>query len=272
MLHDVARADADWLTLRESADAAARSVELVDALRPHLPTDGLVVHDLGCGTGSMARWLAPQLHAPQHWVGYERDEDLLSRSATTPPPRSVDCQLVTVERRLRDITRLPTEDLDGASLVTASALLDMMTSAEIDRVVATLASAACPVLITLSVIGQVELVPAHPLDGQFTAAFNAHQMRDTGHGPLTGPLAVNVASHALKQKGYTIHLAPSLWHLVSRDSALLNAWLEGWVGAACEQDPSLRPCATDYLGWRVEQIEVDKLTVTIHHHDLLALP
>ena len=49
---------ADWLALREPADAAARSAELVDrlALRPPL-----LIHDLGSGTGSMARWLAPRL-------------------------------------------------------------------------------------------------------------------------------------------------------------------------------------------------------------------
>jgi hypothetical protein len=26
-----------------------------------------VIHDLGCGTGAMGRWLAPVLPGPQHW-------------------------------------------------------------------------------------------------------------------------------------------------------------------------------------------------------------
>lgn len=175
MPDEVARADADWLALREPADAAARSVELVEALRLHLPTDGLVIHDLGCGTGSMARWLAPQLLGRQHWVGYERDEELLSRAAAAPPPVSLGGRQVTTEVRLRDITHLPADDLDGASLVTASALLDMMTSEEIARMVGSIAAARCPALITLSVVGQVDLAPAHPLDGRLTEAFNAHQ-------------------------------------------------------------------------------------------------
>ena len=55
------RAAPDWLALREPAGAAARSTGLVEVLRAHLPTDGLLVHDLGSGTGSMARWLAPRL-------------------------------------------------------------------------------------------------------------------------------------------------------------------------------------------------------------------
>ena len=55
-----------------------------------------------------------------------------------------------IETRLRDITRLPTDDLDGASLITASALLDMMTSHEISRTVASISAARCPALITLT--------------------------------------------------------------------------------------------------------------------------
>ena len=54
-----ARAGSGWLALREPADAAARAPQLVEELRSYLPEDrGLTVHDLGCGTGSMARWLA----------------------------------------------------------------------------------------------------------------------------------------------------------------------------------------------------------------------
>jgi len=86
MFTEPVRASARWLTLREPADAAARSVELVEALRPHLP-DGrdLVVHDLGSGSGSMARWLAPRLPGRQHWILYDRDVELLEMVPANPP-------------------------------------------------------------------------------------------------------------------------------------------------------------------------------------------
>ncbi len=59
----------DWLELREGPDAAARAVELLDPLRIRLANlpgkaGGHVIHDLGCGTGSMGRWLAPGSTAP----------------------------------------------------------------------------------------------------------------------------------------------------------------------------------------------------------------
>lgn len=69
----------DWLALRESADASARSVELVDRLRRLLQTKGVtVVHDLGAGTGSMGRWPAPRLPGRRHWVLYDADRDVMA--------------------------------------------------------------------------------------------------------------------------------------------------------------------------------------------------
>ncbi len=61
MTTEPVRAGSDWLALREPSDAAARAVELVEELRACLPVDGAEIHDLGCGTGSMARWLAARL-------------------------------------------------------------------------------------------------------------------------------------------------------------------------------------------------------------------
>ena len=81
MTTEPVRAGSDWLALREPSDAAARAVELVEVLRPGLPGDRAEIHDLGCGTGSMARWLAARLTGPQHWVLYDRDDELLALAA-----------------------------------------------------------------------------------------------------------------------------------------------------------------------------------------------
>ena len=85
---DATRVSPSWLALREPVDAAARARDLAEALERALPAGGpRVIHDLGCGTGAMGRWLAPLLAGPQHWVVHDRDADLLALAATDVPRR-----------------------------------------------------------------------------------------------------------------------------------------------------------------------------------------
>jgi hypothetical protein len=241
------RVSPGWLALREGADAAARSAELVEHLVPHLPGGDLVIHDLGGGSGAMGRWLAPRLPGPQHWVVHDRDEDLLELAAAAPPPD------VTVEARRTDVGRLTPEDLAGACLITASALLDLLTADELVRILR--AGAGRPMLLALTVVGRVTLSPAGPLDARIEAAFNAHQRR----GGRLGPDAVAaVIEHA---RGKVV-VRPSPWHLDAAHGELLAAWLDGWVSAACEQEPAL---AAAYRHRRPTEAIVD-------HADLLVLP
>ncbi|QKV95854.1 class I SAM-dependent methyltransferase [Streptomyces sp. NA02950] len=269
---DTPRYTPDWLELREGADAAARAPELVDSLRAHLAArpaaDGpLVVHDLGCGTGAMGRWLAPRLNGAQRWVLHDRDPRLLQRAAEQPPC-AADGTPVTVETRRGDLSRLTAGDLAGASLVTASALLDVLTREEVDRLAALCAEAGCPVLLALSVVGRVELTPADPLDDEILDAFNAHQRR----GVLLGPDAVTVATASFERQGVVVRTHCSPWHLGPEESALTAEWLRGWVGAAKEQRSDLGARADAYLRRRLAVCETGGLRAVVHHRDLLALP
>ena len=53
-----------------------------------------------------------------------------------------------------------------------------------------------PALFTLSVVGEVTLDPADPLDAEIAAAFNAHQRRSVGGRRLLGPDAAGAAAAA----------------------------------------------------------------------------
>ncbi|MFE1461979.1 MULTISPECIES: class I SAM-dependent methyltransferase [Streptomyces] len=262
----------EWLELREGADAAARAHDLLDPLRirlANLPgrSGGLVIHDLGCGTGSMGRWLAPHLDGAQHWVLHDRDPYLLHFAAVASPRSSADGSRVTVETRRGDVGRLTPDALHGASLVTASALLDVLTRDEITTLAAACAGAGCTALLTLSVAGRVELTPPDPLDEEITEAFNAHQKR-TG---LLGPDAATVAAEVFSEHGATVQLHPSPWRLGPDEAALTAQWLRGWVGAAVEQRPELRERADRYLRERLDACAAGELRVVVHHTDLLAL-
>ncbi len=268
-----ARVTRGWLALREPANAAARSRELAMEVARRLPAGGRhVVHDLGCGSGSMGRWLAPRLRGPQHWVLHDRDPDLLELAAAGLPGSAAGGAGVTVEARQSDITRLHPRDLAGATLITASALLDMLTEPELAAPVTVCAGAGCPVLITLTVVGRVELTPADPLDRRVSAAFNDHQRRTTGGGRLLGPDAVAAAAKGFRSLGAEVFVRPSPWRLGRAQVELAAEWLAGWVGAACEQDPELAAEAGDYARRRLEQARAGQLEVTVEHADLLALP
>jgi len=254
------RVSPGWLELRERADAAARSRELVERVRRQLPECGpLVIHDLASGTGSMGRWLAPLLPGPQRWVLHDRDGELLALA---------DVPDVTLETRVSDVTKLGREGLAGASLVTASALLDLLTQDELAGLIDACAGAECPVLLTLSVTGRVELVPTDPLDSRLAAAFDAHQRR----GGLLGPDSVTAAVEGFRRLGAEVVVSSSPWRLDAADAALVVEWLAGRVGAAIEQEPDLAAEADLYLRRRVREARAGRLAVTVGHADLLVLP
>ncbi len=234
----------------------------------------------------MLRWLAPLLPAvAQHWVLYDRDPDLL-RCATAQPvtarapvapdgglpaPRPPVAQ-PTVATRQRDITRLDPADLAGASLITASALLDMLTAEELERFVTSCAGAGCPVLVTLSVVGRVEFTPAEPLDHEVEEAFNEHQRRTTGGRRLLGPDAVGVAVDRFVRLGGRVLVRPSPWRLGTAEAVVAAEWFTGWLDAACEQRPELTGLTAGYRDRRLAQARSGRLGVTVHHDDLLVLP
>jgi trans-aconitate methyltransferase len=267
------RVSSAWLGLREPADAAARSRELVDHLRRALPATGSwVIHDLGGGTGAMGRWLAPLLPGPQLWVLHDIDEDLLALAAADPPGPTADGAAVTVEAKRSDITRLRPDDLAGATLITASALLDMLTEDEFVRLAAVSAGTGCPIVLALSVVGRVEIAPRDPLDRRVAAAFDAHQRRTTERGRLLGPDAVAFAVEQFGRLGAEVLVWPSPWRLGARHAELAAEWFTGWVAAAREQQVELTGETDAYARRRLVQARAGELGVTVGHADLLILP
>jgi hypothetical protein len=267
------RVSGEWLDIREPADAAARARDLVEHLRRHLrPTSGWVIHDLGCGTGSMGRWLAPLLPGSQRWVLHDRDADLLHLADAEPPGPAVDGASVVVETRRTDVTQLRPDDLAGATLITASALLDLMTRDELAGLIDVCAKAGCPVLLSLSVVGHVDLAPVDRLDSRVAAAFDAHQRRMTVRGRLLGPDAVAAAVEGFRRLGAEVLVRPTPWRLGPAEAELAAEWFTGWIRAACEQSVDLASDAGPYARRRLAEARAGELSVTVGHADLLVLP
>ena len=273
MIAEPIRVSTEWLDLREPADAAARSRELIERLLRHLPATGpRVIHDLACGTGSLGRWLAPILPGPQRWVLHDRDADLLRVAAAELPGPAADGASVVVETRRSDVTQLRPDDLADATFITASALLDLLTPDELAGLIDVCAEAGCPVLLSLSVTGRVDLAPADPLDSRVAAAFDAHQRRITARGRLLGPDAVATAVEGFGRLGTEVLIRLTPWRLGAAEADLAAEWFTGWIRAACEQSADLASATGPYARRRLAEAQAGELSVTVGHADLLVLP
>ena len=267
----ISTASPPWLALRAAADDAARSRELATMLAARMPSGPVVLHDLGAGTGGMTRWLAPLLPGPQDWVLHDGDADILEH---------VDLDAVVddsgrpirVEVIVEDLDALPNDAFAGASAVIASALLDVVTREEAVRIVDACLHAGSPALLSLSVTGGVRLDPVDALDAVIGRAFDDHQRRDADGRRMLGPDAVPLLGELFTEAGWQVQQASTPWRLGPADGALIEEWLDGWVGAAIEQRPELDAEADAYLARRRAQLTDGVLHVLVPHEDVLAWP
>ncbi len=262
---------ADWLALRARADDTARSERLAGVAARQIGGGPLVVHDLGSGTGAMMRWLAPLLPGPQAWVLHDADPLILSHI----DPRSARDGFglpVTVRTRVEHLADLPLEAFAGASLVTASALFDVLTDEDARAVVDACVASGVPALFSLTVTGRVRFGPRDPLDAALAAAFNDHQRRNAGGRRLLGPDAARLIRSLFAGAGWRVRTARTPWRLGAGHEPLIAEWLDGWISAAIEQRPELLPQATEYRRRRRDDLARGRLGVSVDHQDVLACP
>ncbi len=253
----------DWLDLRAAADARARDDALLGEAAALLDAaDEPLAVDLGCGTGAMLRAFAPRLARSVRWRLVDADPALLAEAARRHGGPLVE----TVELSLAGNVLLPFE---GATLVTASALFDLVSEAFVARLVATLASRNAALYAGLTYDGTTVWDSVHPLDGPVLDAFNRDQRRDKGFGPALGPTATEVLVRTLDRAGYQVRLAKSPWRLGPEDHALVAELARGMAGAAADGGLD-RDAVDDWLAARIAA--ADGGHVEIGHDDLFARP
>lgn len=258
---------ADWLALREPVDHQARSRALGQRLQAWCGSrQRLCVLDLGTGTGSNRRFLAPLLPATQHWTLVDHDPTLLALAAGKASGhewRSIQADLSEWHRFASD----PSPDL-----VTASALLDLVSADWLDSLVAACRERSAAALMVLIYDGRVEWSSPDPLDDAVLGAVNAHQQRDKGLGAALGPAAPGQLAARFHDAGYHVWVESSPWDLGRETAVLAQALVEGWAAAACEQLPEDH---AEFCAWserRCADLAAGRTRVRVGHQDLLALP
>lgn len=264
---------ADWLALREPADAAARNAGLTAALLDWRRGLGpLTVLDLASGTGANLRFLAPRLGGEQRWRLVDHDPILLARGeehcAKWVAARGMN---PTLEWRQLDLVRA-WERLDfcGVHLVTASALLDLVSAEWLERLVGRCGEVGAAVFVVLSYDGTIVWEPALAGDGSLCEQVNRHQRTDKGFGPALGPDAAAALAAMLRKLDYEVMLRPSPWNLGPEQRKMQAALLEGWVEAARCIAPEAEEARADWLAQRRRWIERGESRLRVGHWDLFA--
>ena len=260
---------ADWLALREPYDARARNRDVLDSVATAAAAgDAVAVVDLACGTGSTLRAVAPRLPPRQDWRLVDNDLSLLARAAAGKAIPGIAVTRIPV-----DLARDLEAALDGpVNLVTASALLDLVSAEWLDRLVIEVAARPLPFYAALNYDGRVSFDPADPLDAAVIAAVNLHQQTDKGFGPALGPGAAEAAIARFQAADYAVVHGRSDWHLSPRDHGIQRDMLAGWAGAAREIGAVSLPDAAAWLTRRRDLLAAGRSTIKVGHVDIFARP
>lgn len=252
-----------WLDLREPADHAARDAGLLHKAAAYADAGGesVSVVDLGCGTGSTLRAFLPAASRWQ-WRLVDNDPLLLDEAVN----RNING--VTFDCIQTDLGEPSPELFNRARLVTASALLDLVSATFLQRLVSALEKQSCGFYTALNFDGRCLWKDAHAADAAIVNAFNTHQRRDKGFGPALGPVAEGVLRDILLTSGFRVSTARSPWRLGQGQAELQRQFVIGMATAARETG------LVDYAlveEWRAYRLDHAGSGCEIGHWDMLAL-
>ena len=258
-----------WLALREPADIAARSASLAYAAARMLPrARPLRIVDLGTGTGSNVRYLSTRLPSPQDWLAVDGDAALLAALASQT---NVDGAIQT--RCINLGPTAPEDIFGGCHLVTASALLDLVSDSWIASLVDRCRANGAVALFALTYNGRSHCVPREPEDDVVRDLMNRHQrMNDKGFGRAAGPDAVDCAARRFGEIGYEVRREASNWTLTPDTRDLQRHLIEGWMEAAIEIAPEQARTIRAWHARRLAHIDANRSHIVVEHEDIAAWP
>ena len=285
---------AEWLALREPVDHRSRNqglqADVLDYLAQIKPVEAGTIRiiDLGSGTGSNVRALAPHLNAFQHWTLVDHDPVLLQAAriallawaddvAKPDANQAVSINLATVESitirknakviaiefRCADLVNDYRSILsEPADFITAAAFFDLVAESWLAQFCAALSK---PLYTVLTYDGIEKWSPPEPMDGDILAAFHQHQRTNKGFGAAVGPTAPERLESLLRAQNFITACAPSPWVLDQHDRGLIEQLAHGSANAVRETE-ILQPDDVD----RWERLRKEAAHCEIGHVDFFA--
>ena len=263
----------EWLNLREASDHKARDRHLLKTAANwlnDLKSKDKVIVDLGSGTGSTIRGLqryttlAPSIQ----WRLVDNDPELLAEAVHRHSEE------YSIESFLVDLSATQKLPLESVSLITASALLDLVSSNFIRDLCQLIKekNEGRPLgfYSALNYDGCIKWTPFHPLDAAILMNFNTDQRRDKGFGPALGPDATDFLKTQFHSTKFQCLSAKSPWLLGSADYLLTESLINGISGVAIQTDGLKNSDIQDWKTFRIENVRTG--TCYLGHTDIVVLP
>ena len=253
----------EWLALREPVDHRSRNPKLLSLVTDHLKTiessrpGAIHIVDLGCGSGSNLRALAPVFNDVQEWTLVDSDPKLLLAAQTALLKWGDDSsfvqndhhesaqqlsgsKLILKKNNKKIVVHFECADLSNGvdlsimaqtDLVTAAAFFDLTSESWLRKFCANLSN---PLYATLSYNGAESWDPSGPTDQAVLDAFHFHQRTDKGFGAAAGPAAANSLINHLKNRCFRVEVADSPWVMNELDRGLMDQLALGTAAAVKE--------------------------------------
>jgi hypothetical protein len=230
--------------------------------------------DLGTGTAANIRYLAPRLGGEQSWLSVDNDVALIAEQPAELHGADFSCTLTPLQVDLA--TQLHALPFADCHLVTASALLDLVSVSWLDQLARHCAEADASVLFALSYDGRIECSPRDADDEWLNALINRHQQGDKGFGSALGPDATSHACKAFAALDYLVHTVTSDWAIGAATEAgglqLQSELIDGWIAAACEIAVEDKHRVMEWGRRRKAHLLAGRSRIRVGHQDLIAWP
>ncbi len=264
---------ADWLALREPADIRARAEPLARLIADGFQNISEVrALDLGAGAGANVRYLTALFPAHTHWLLLDNDQTLLNRAAAELASTGGGSAAARIETRAVDLAHAFDGTADdiwaGRDLVTASALLDLVSEQWLHALARRCRDSGAAILFALTYNGHMSCSPAEPEDEMVRELVNGHQRTNKGFGLALGPDAAESAASAFDELGYEVWRQQSDWELGADSANLQTRLLEGWVEAAAIIAPEEAVLLDRWKSRRLAHVAAGRSRIIVGHEDL----